>query len=324
MTSGKKTDGLMRHLRARGIQISGSTQKKELLSMGYYHGYKGYRFIKTSSNPIPYTKFEELAAVYNYDMNLKTLLYPYIMTVETGLKNYTLDTLISFGKIDLEHAFKHFLDDYKSEVVGTRPYTAKMKDRLKLRKKIDNEISFKFSQHQIITHFLHNGDSLPLWAIFEILDMGNFALFLKCLNEPIRIDNCRNLGLTHASLASSNGRMMEDIIYCLKELRNSVAHNNVIFDCRFAEGTNIRRSVKNYVTLETGIANVDFNYIVDYVILIILLLKKLGKQKIELRRIVRTFKEETEALRKEIPVSVWNSIIGTNLTVKLAGLNRYI
>ena len=44
------------------------------------------------------------------------------MTIETALKNYTLDTLIYFAKqndLDIEYAFKEFLDDYKSEPIGS-------------------------------------------------------------------------------------------------------------------------------------------------------------------------------------------------------------
>lgn len=42
----KTTDGLMRHLRESGIDISGSLQKRQLINTGYFHGYKGYRFLK--------------------------------------------------------------------------------------------------------------------------------------------------------------------------------------------------------------------------------------------------------------------------------------
>lgn len=323
MTLGKQTDGLMRHLRSKGISIEGSKQKKELLTMGYYHGYKGYRFIKNSRNPIGYTDFEQVVAVYSFDMNLKSLFYPHIMTIETALKNYTLDTLVSFGKLDLDYAFKRFLDDYKSETPNNPAYNKKMKDRLTLRKKIDNEISYKFPKNKIITHFLHNGDSIPLWALFEVLDMGSFGLFLKCLNQPIRIKNCNNLKLTHNSMVT-DGNLVQDIIFCLKELRNSVAHNNVVFDCRFAGNTHAANSVKTYISVETGITNINFTFIVDYFILIILLLKKLGKTKTELRKIIRNFKEETETLRQAIPPSIWSSIVGTNINSKLASLDSYI
>ncbi len=44
----KTTDGLMRHLRESGIDISGSLQKRQLINTGYFHGYKGYRFFKNT------------------------------------------------------------------------------------------------------------------------------------------------------------------------------------------------------------------------------------------------------------------------------------
>lgn len=56
----KTTDGLMRHLRSSGIPISGSTQKRQLINTGYYHGYKGYRFSKrqeTGSHFLPIRSF---------------------------------------------------------------------------------------------------------------------------------------------------------------------------------------------------------------------------------------------------------------------------
>lgn len=41
----KSTDALMRHLRNNGIAISGASQKQQLINTGYFHGYKGYRFL---------------------------------------------------------------------------------------------------------------------------------------------------------------------------------------------------------------------------------------------------------------------------------------
>ncbi|MBG9546945.1 Abi family protein [Cytobacillus firmus] len=322
MTRGKKTDGLMRHLRDnKQMDINGSRQKKELLQMGYYHGYKGYRFIKDKSDPIPLTKFDELKAIYDFDMNLKSLLYPHIMTIETAVKNYTIDTLVPHGSIELDYAFKHFLLDYKSEPVGSKDYNTKMKDRLTLKKKIDNEISYKYAKNDIVTHFLRS-DTMPLWAIFEIIDMSTFGNFLKCLNQPLRIENADNLGLTHTAVLN-DGNLVHDIIFLLKPLRNAVAHNNVVFDCRFAGKTRARNSVKSYVNVETGVQQIQFKYLIDYFILIVLLLKKLGYNKTELKKIIRLFQDETELLRTKIPTSLWNRINGSDLNVKITDLTTY-
>lgn len=44
-TDYKSTDALMRHLRNNGISISGTSQKQQPINTGYFHGYKGYRFL---------------------------------------------------------------------------------------------------------------------------------------------------------------------------------------------------------------------------------------------------------------------------------------
>ena len=68
-------NALMKHLRASGIQISGSSQKKKLRKIGYYHSYKGYRFARHSTNRLPLSDFSQIAALHDFDMQLKAVMY---------------------------------------------------------------------------------------------------------------------------------------------------------------------------------------------------------------------------------------------------------
>lgn len=87
MSNVKSIDSLMRYLRDKhNINISGSGYKRKLRNIGYYHGYKGYRYINTPSQAIPYTDFSQVVAVNEFDMQLKSLFYPQIMFIETALK----------------------------------------------------------------------------------------------------------------------------------------------------------------------------------------------------------------------------------------------
>ena len=95
MSDIKTIYSLMRYLRnTHNIQIQGSTQKKKLKNIGYYHGFKGYRFIKNPNNSINYTDFNEIVALNKFDMDLKSLLYPKIMFLETALKNHVLNIIL--------------------------------------------------------------------------------------------------------------------------------------------------------------------------------------------------------------------------------------
>lgn len=324
MVRGKTTNGLMRHLREKhGISIYGSKSKRDLLNMGYYHGYKGYRFIGNSQNRIPYTKFEEVVSVYQFDTNLKTILYPNIMLVETAIKNYTLDTIIGIGPADFEYIFSHLLNDYKKHNVGNKDYRSKLKKRLDLRNKIYEAITYHYSENNaVIQNFFHKNKQMPLWAIFEVISLGVFGFFIQCLNEETRIAIAKDLKV-HSTAHNQNGRILEDMIFLIKDLRNAVAHNSVVFDCRFKKASPPAR-LKEYLVKETGVPDITFDSIVDYFIILIFLLKKLGIPKKELRRIIKNLITESEKLRKSIPVPIHTSIMGSDFRRKTEKMLQFV
>ena len=127
----------------------------------------------------------------------------------------------------------------------------------------------------------------------------------------------------HTTNHNQNGRIVEVIIFLIKELRNAVAHNSVVFDCRF-KNTNPPSQLTEYLQSETGITNITFDHIVDYFIIVIFLLKKLGVTKTELKQIVRKFYAESEKLRNTIPISAHTSIMGSDFRNKINRLTNYI
>lgn len=326
MKLAKTTNGLMRHLRNElGINIAGSSSKKALLNMGYFHGFKGYRFIGAPQNIIPYTEFEQIIAVYQFDMNLKAMLYPQIMQIETAIKNYTLNTIIelSGGNAEFDYIYAHLLNDYKSENVGNSKYRNKMKSKLELRNNIYSSISYNYSDNKpVIQHYYHHNKKIPLWAIFEVINLGNFGFFLQCLNKNARIEVAKSLNV-HSTSHNQNGRIVEDMVFLIKDLRNTIAHNGVVFDCRFKKASPPSR-LKEYIQSETGINNVGYDNIVDYFITAVLILKKLSVSKTELRRFVRNLSTGSEHLRESIPISVHTSIMGSDFQRKIRGLTKYI
>lgn len=96
-------NALMRHLRKPPIsmRVNGSRQKRDLRNIGYYHGYKGYRFIHRSNERIALDDFDQLKRIYDFDMSLKTLIYPQIMFVETALKNRVLEATLEDAKSEV-------------------------------------------------------------------------------------------------------------------------------------------------------------------------------------------------------------------------------
>lgn len=183
----KSTDALMRHLRNNGIAISGSSQKQQLINTGYFHGYKGYRFFVSSNRRIPFTLYNEINATIQYDTKLKSLLYGKMMLIETAL-NTIMAEIDSNSIYDM---YDKAVSSYKNAPTGTSEDIKKkfQNNKLNLQGSIQNSIAAAYRKENLkITHFYNtvNYNEVPIWAIFEILTMGDFGYLLSCLTQDVR------------------------------------------------------------------------------------------------------------------------------------------
>ncbi len=325
----KSTNALMKHLRNKGIKISGSKNKRDLQNIGYYHGYKGYRFCKYSSMPIPYNEFDQLKAVYDFDMKLKGWFYPHIMFIETALKNRVLQaTLDNSDNCDFSTIFVQTLNAHLDHTVGTDGYKKALKDKLDLRKQIYSDISQNVSS-PIVQHFYNNNKMVPLWGIFEFLTLGEFGKFYDCLNRKIKLEICESLKIPKGM--NTNGAILGYMIYAMKDLRNAIAHNSPIFDVRFNDQS--RRSYGIPKLLNTYLmqiynlpapnpyfgrnTQVDFQQIIDYFLLIIYLLKALGISKAELKKQISEFETIFLNFSKAVPATIYKKIVQGDISFKI-------
>lgn len=324
MTEGKTASELMKLLRDKhNIDISGSEHQEALLKMGYFHGFKGYRYLQKPENQIPYTHFDEVISVYQFDMKLKSLYYPQLMFIETALKNVTLDTIISKGSADFEDVFRNQLNDYERHERGTSNYKRKMKNRLDLRTKIYSAISYNYnSNREIIQHFLHDNRPVPLWAIFEIINLGDFGFLVNCLNYETRVEVAKNLNIHH-EIHNKRGRVLEDMLGLIRDLRNAVAHNSAVFDCRYRLVKPVERLL-HFLQVEMGMQSITFNTATDYVILITYIMKQVGIDQGDLTRFIAMFISVTEQLKAEIPEAIFYSIIEADYLEKINRLKVFI
>ena len=137
----------------------------------------------------------------------------------------------------------------------------------------------------------------------------------------IRRKISEDLGLNIAF--DSSGRLVENIIFLIKDLRNAIAHNNVIFDTRFRH-RNINKTLIKALYQDTDIQGINFNSIADYIILVIYILKKLHKNNKELNKIINDFIKFSDNLKQNMPMSIYNQIILTNDYQKLQLLKKFI
>lgn len=311
----KTVNALMKYMRnEKNISINGSKEKKQLLNIGYFHGFKGYRFMCDPKQELKYENFEQLMAVYNFDMHLKAILYPYIMSIETAFKSHTLETCVELCSYVFIEVYNKILNKYEKYDIDSVDYIRALKVKHNIRNIVYTSISEKYNcehpqdTNKMITHYKHQGKPVPLWAIFEILTLGQFGIFVSTMNDNASKNLAINLDLYYSNI-DEHGRLVQDIIYFLTDLRNAIAHNSIVFDCRFMR-QNPPKRIKKLLELEIGI-NTSFKYFDDYIVLIVVILLKLKYSKNEVKRLVRNYLEQTEKLREQVPIDIYNKILGT-------------
>ena len=123
--------------------------------------------------------------------------------------------------------------------------------------------------------------------------------------------------------SDTNRELLYKYIYALKDLRNAIAHNDVVFDTRFRTNK-IDRQVCNAISNATNVPNLNFETITDYLVLIVYLLSLLRISKNDSKRLISSYIECTERLRKAIPANVYSQIIRTDNSSKVVALRKFI
>lgn len=314
---------LMKYLRNHHQISVKSNQAQSLRNIGYYHGYKGYRFIRTPNQHIPFSSLDEVIALNKFDMQLKTLIYPKVMFIENALKSYVIEAVLQDSKSEnLDVVFNKSITAYQSYTPGSPQYHKQYAKRMTLKGKINNALLRDYShQKQTVNHFFDTDRPIPIWAVFESLTLGEFGTFFACSNANVKLKTSHILHLP--SNLDSDGKISEYMIYTIKDLRNAVAHNNTVFDTRFQTGT-INKRLISLLETEVGITGLDFKYIDAYIILITYILRKMGETKTACKQFVGSFIDCTDLLRTQISPNIRNQILGTQQHAHLNQLQNFI
>ena len=324
----KTTDGLMRHLRNNGIAIKGSIQKRQLMNVGYFHGYKGYRFFYTPNRRLPFNSFDEVYATVMFDSKLKALFYGKIMFIETAVKYYALECIL---RIDHSESIQ---DMYDKAVCGyhNAPPNATIKEKkkyqtakLNLQNKIQTYLSKAYREgNPRITHFYDNMgySGVPIWALFEIMMLGDFANLLSCLTIDARDALSKQLGM-HNIAIDTNRELIYEYLYTLKDLRNAIAHNSAIFDTRFRR-SDPSKAMRLNLQHEIRLPYVNFKSITDYLILICYYLKNLKVSKKEIKAFIKEYEKIIDEYKNAVSPAVVAMVIPPDTNSRITKLKNYI
>ena len=174
----------------------------------------------------------------------------------------------------------------------------------------------------MVRHFYNRGEDAPLWVIFEIFYLSDLASFFECLNTSTRETILSQLNMFDISI-DTNRELLSNILYTIKALRNAVAHNNIIFDTRFKD-RKLSHVLKRWTEHETGIQNITLYSLIDYIIIICCLLKRIDFSGLRAKELLHQYKAQNVLLQNSVAPNIYNMIISQNVSVKISALETYL
>lgn len=306
-------------MRAAGIQIAGSADKRVLEQIGYFHGYKGYRYSGAPTRRLPYATFAELKAVVAFDMSLKALFYPVLMRLEMTMKNLALNVMLD------DAASSALSDVYAKLMPGNK--ANKLSGKLEVIHSSNGVLlqsykNGKNSANLIVRHYYDSPSAaVPVWGLMEVITLGHFGKFLEQLSDPTlnAIAECWGIERKY-------GELIPKIVLTMTALRNCVAHNGVVFDTRFATGK-VRQEVRDLLQQEVGFApnvTISFDTITDYFVLLVYLACAMSFPKREINAFIKSYSVLTDELYGKVPLPIFSMIVHSDNRTKIRTLSGWV
>lgn len=290
-------------------------------------GIKAIVFSRVHKNGCPLFPNDEVYATIQYDSDLKALLYGKMMYIETAVKNIALESiLIKANSESIQDMYDKVVSGYNNApATATTEQKKKMQqNKLSLQNTIQSSLAYAYNKNNPkITHFYNNVgySDVPIWALFEIMTMGDLGYLLSCLTYDVRDDISRRLGFNVS--CDTNRQLIYKYIYTLKDLRNAIAHNAVVFDTRF-RNIDPTSAMKQCLKLEVGLPYVNFKTIGDYIILMCYYMKLLKVSKTEINAFIREFEKIINRYVQAVNSNVVSIVIHPDLKARMNTLKNFI
>lgn len=153
------------------------------------------------------------------------------------------------------------------------------------------------------------------------MTMGDMGRLLSCLTFEVRDNISKRIGFNVS--CDTNRELIYKYLYTLKDLRNAIAHNSVIFDGRFKK-ISITKPMRRCLEIEIGLSYVNFDTIGDYIILICYYLKLLKVSKDEIDCFISDFKEIVNDYKSLVPLEIYAKVVHVDLDSRLSILKKFI
>lgn len=222
----------MKILRKRGLTVK-SNDKRAIEEHGYYSIVNGYKqlFLQKDSkgkpiSPEKYIKnasFKEIKSLYDFDKDLRKILYTPLMEYESNLGSE-----ISY----------RFSEKYREPLsyLEIRNYSDDNNLIFSIVKTISNlskEINRNANNKMPIKHYLNEYKYVPLWVLVNHLTFGELNFFYSVCTKEIKIaiakDFSKKYKRSYKTEIKISAKSIETINNLVNIFRNIVAHDEITY-----------------------------------------------------------------------------------------------
>ena len=234
----KNTDELIDYLITKGIKIYDVALAKESINDYTYYGIVNtYKSVFKNADET-YKKgvsFEEIFALFQFDMNLKALFIKYILEIELVLKSKIANLFTE------KYGLKDYLvpSNFASNNANNQAIAL-------LIERIENDIDTSYLRHDAITHFKDEYGYIPPFVLVKIISFGVMSRFYGLM----QLDDQQNISKSFGISAKTLKAMLKNLTF----VRNICAHSDRLF-CYHSINTISVKSLKINYTLPNNTNN---------------------------------------------------------------------
>ncbi len=288
--------------KGKGLTIEDEEETKNILLRENYFFISGYRHLFLRSEKeryfLPGTTFRELYAMFNFDRQVRNIVFKNLLIIENNIKSifsYQLSKKYGYREREYLKVSNFNRDPAKSRQVND------------LIKKMKRQIRVNGGQHSATNHYISNYGYIPLWIVVKVLSFGIVSELYTIMKKE-----------DQEAIADIYNVDKDDLLIFLPILanfRNLCAHEDILYNHRTQ-----RKILDNKYHYSLNIPLMDGEYIYGKNDLFaVIIIMKMMLRDVEFRLLVREISYEVDILSgklKTIPIAKVLDKIGFPINYK--------
>ena len=281
-------------LESKGLIIDDYLFTEDILIRENYFFISGYRhlFLKSPKdrNFIKGTTFRELYALFNFDRQVRNIVFKNLLIIENNLKS-----IISY-QLSKKYGFRE--KDYLRPENFTK-VPDKQRQLNDTLKKMKRQIRVNGAQHSATSHYLKNYGYIPLWVVVKVLSFGIVGELYTVMKREDQEEIAKIYDLSINNLLT--------YLPILSNYRNLCAHEDILYDHRTQK---IIGDTKYHDGLDIPTTDGEYIYGKDDLFALIIILKQLLRPE-EFRLLINELSYEIDILCGKLKVINIGKVLDT-------------